>query len=428
MLRLSKSADLKSDFIWTLTGNGVYSVSQWAILMVAAKLGNASQVGEYALAVAISSPIIMLATLQARGVLMSDLQDRYSFASFLSFRIVSLVFAILVIAGIAFVIHATPTYAATILLVALGLAIEFTSDIYHGQMQKLDRMSRIARSLMIKGPISLALFAICFELTGSIAWAAAGLALGRALVLLGYESRIGDWRPGRQISELWNPSAWKQIFWAALPLGAVGALVSLNTNAPRYFIEGHFSKHDLGIYSALFSLISAGSLAIAAMGQTAFVRLAKAHQSGDTGGYFSLLYKLVGFGACLGGAAIFTAAVAGKTLLRVLFRPEYSQHSDLLVWITGLGALTYIASCLGYAMTASSCYRRQVPLFLVTLATTVGASATLIPAFGLIGAALASIVGVIVQIAGSFLVLRNWVSKPGAQLPVLVSSLAKSAS
>src|SRR5690242_4184441 len=81
------------EFRWALSGNIIYSLCQWAFVVVLAKLGSPADVGAYALGLAITSPILMFANFQGRNLIASDVLDEYSFSEHLSFRFFSLAFA-----------------------------------------------------------------------------------------------------------------------------------------------------------------------------------------------------------------------------------------------------------------------------------------------------------------------------------------------
>src|SRR3982750_880645 len=59
---------LRRNFVETLFGNLVYAGCQWGVLVALAKLGNPQVVGVYALALAITSPVMLLSNLQLREV------------------------------------------------------------------------------------------------------------------------------------------------------------------------------------------------------------------------------------------------------------------------------------------------------------------------------------------------------------------------
>jgi Na+-driven multidrug efflux pump len=74
------------------------------------------------------------------------------------------------------------------------------------------------------------------------------------------------------------------------------------------------------------------------------------------------------------------------------------------------GVVAYVASALGYALTAARQIRVQVPMLLVACLTVAGMSYLLVPGHGILGAAWAVGAGFSVQVLGSLGVL--WKSAP----------------
>jgi len=408
MVSLRIDRRLRADFSWVLSGNVIYSACQWGIVLVLAKLGSAEQVGLYALGMAVCSPIVLFANLQVRTLLASDVRDEYRFGQYLAFRFISLALAFLVIAAVAGVTSPDWRHRGIILLVGFAQLLEYLSDTYYGLMQKCDRMDRLSRSLMFKGPLALGALWAAMYLTRNVLWAVVALALGRLFILLVWDSRLGYAR--KVLDHLsarleWRNADMLQLFQLALPLGIISMLVALSTNIPRYFIEGHLGTSDLGIYSAIASLLTAGTLVVSAFGQSIMVPAAKAYAEGDRGKYRAFVLHTILLGAILGAGAIVTAVLFGHFLLIHLFRPEYAAHADIFVWLMIAGTACFLTSGVGYVMTAARVLKPQVPLLLANCATAALVSAWLIPKDGLRGAAEAILVAALVQLAGAALIL-----------------------
>jgi O-antigen/teichoic acid export membrane protein len=266
-------------------------------------------------------------------------------------------------------------------------------------------MDRITISLGLRGPLGLAAMVAGVWATGSVLWGAVALFAARLLVLALYDGTMGSrdfvaCEPAPQRTRREAAARQFSIFWVALPLSSVMLLNSLATNMPRYFIEHHIGTRELGIFSAAASLVSVGNTLINAVGQTVTPRLAKlfAWEGRDAFASFSL--RLLGFGAGLGLCAVACAATLGRWVLALMFRAEYAEHAGLLTALMVAGAIGYLASLLGYAVTAARSFRAQMPLFVVVTIATLIASALLIPAYGLAGAAIASGISSAVQLAG----------------------------
>jgi len=403
---------LRSNFSWTFAGNVVYAGCQWGMLMVLAKLGSPEWVGQFALGLALTAPIIMLTNLQLRAIQATDARREYRFGHYLALRLATTALSFLVIAGIACGYRLET--ALVILAVGLAKAFESMSDVVYGLLQAHERMDRIALSMMIKGPLSLVALGLVVYLTASIAWGALALAGVWGLLLITYDIpngiRLLDGEEG--FGPCWDFLSLARLAWLALPLGIVMMLISLNANIPRYFIERYRGERELGIFAALAYLMVAGNTVVSALGQSASPRLAHYHTQGDGHAFRQLLIKLVGLGAGMGVVALLVALIAGREILTTLYRPEYAQHAELFTWMSVHATTLYLASFLGYGMTAARHFRSQIPLFGLCVITAALGCLWLVPRFGLLGAVWASLAASILQLVGSVAIiafaLRAW--------------------
>jgi len=85
----SNALSLRANFLWTFVGNAVYAACQWGMLVVLAKLGTPEMVGQFALGLAVTAPVLMFFNLQLRAVQSTDSQDEYSFEHYLGLRLVT---------------------------------------------------------------------------------------------------------------------------------------------------------------------------------------------------------------------------------------------------------------------------------------------------------------------------------------------------
>ncbi len=412
---------LRANFTWTFVGNVVYSACQWGMLAVLAKLGTAEMVGQFSLGLAVTAPVVMLTNLQLRAVQATDAQGEYAFDSYLGLRLVMTALALAGIVGVVWVSGFRVETAWIVLVIGLSKAIEAVSDVFYGLFQKHERMDRVAGSLMIRGPLSLAMLGIGVYLTDSALWGTAGLVVAFLLVLVGYDIRsglqilrtasqpggirFGDSAWGMARHRRWKWGTLAGLAWLALPLGVVMMLISLNTNIPGYFIERYLGERALGIFSAMAYLVVAGNQVVVALGNSASPRLARHYAQEDVAAFRALLLKLVGIGALLGLAGILISSVAGREILTVLYRAEYAEYPRVFLWLMGAAAIKYVASFLGYGMTAARYFQAQMPLFAIVAGVTAVTCLWLIPSHGLRGAAMTLAVSAVVQAGGSMAVV-----------------------
>jgi O-antigen/teichoic acid export membrane protein len=417
---------LRWNFSWTFVGNVVYSGCQWLMLVLLAKIGNPEMVGQYGLSMAIAGPVLALSSLQLRAVLTTDVREQIHFGEYLGFRLLTTVLSLVVIAGFAFKYHGGASLV--ILIVGVAQGIEIVSDMYYARMQFDERMDRIAKSMIVRGIFGLAATGAGVYLTGRLIWGVAGLTIARAIVTLAYDVRkrthlrasaVAHRRGMGQTSALaagalrprWSLRAQNELLHTSITLGVIAMLVSLLPNIPRYFIAGSLGERALGIFTATAFLVSTGNLIIMAMGQAAFVRLAKHYAAADIAGFNSLLLKLVGIAATLGLAGVGVSMLFGRILLTLVYRPEYAEHTDLLITMMVAGAFSYVAAMLGSAITSARHFKTQIPVLLAAVASAGLSSLLLVPSRGLLGAALAVVITSTVLCAGQatllWFVLRN---------------------
>ncbi len=398
---------LRSNFSWTFAGNVVYAGCQWGMLMVLAKLGSPEWVGQFALGIALTTPVIMLTNLQLRAIQATDARREYRFGHYLALRLVTTALSLFVIAGIACGYRLGT--ALVILAVGLAKAFESLSDVVYGLLQAHERMDRIALSMMIKGPLSLVALGTMVYFTGSLVWGALAVAGVWGLLLIAYDipNGIRSLDQGDTLRPCWDLPALARLAWLALPLGIVMMLISLNANIPRYFIDHYWGERELGIFAALAYLMVAGNTVVAAMGQSASPRLAGCYAEGNARAFRRLLVKLVGLGAGLGIVGLLVALIAGRFILTLLYKPEYAEHADLFAWLTTAAAVSYVASLMGYGITAARCFRPQLPLFGFCGAVSALACLVLVPRIGLKGAVWAVLASLIVQMAGTAAIMNH---------------------
>ena len=395
---------MRSDFAWTLAGNAFYAASQWAILSMAAKLGGAEMLGRYALVVALTMPVVMLAHLNLRAVLATDMERRHSFGDYVAARLTASAIGLAAVGCQAAASGGARGLAAMILLAGVAQSSEAVSDLYYGALQRRGEMATIGRSMMARGALSVAAFGVTLYGTGDLTWSLAAMAAARVAVLLAYD------RPRGSAGESFARSGARgvmQVLRTAAPLGIVLLLVSLNTNLPRYAIERFLGTKELGAFAAVAAFMTVGSTVMNALGQSSTPRLARYVSARETGKFLRSAIGLAGAGFGLGLAGAGVAAAIGPAVLRLVYGRQFDAYGGLLVGVMGAAALGYAGIALGFAITAARAFDAQAPLFCLVAATCGGASWVLAPKYGLWGAVIALSLAALVQISGEALLLRR---------------------
>ena len=399
----------------SLVGNVVYSACQAGLLIALARLGDATMVGQYALGLAVTGPVMLLSSLQLRSVQATDAANNNHFSEYLALRLTTSAAALCIIALSAAIVAHSLAGAAVILLVGALKNADAVSDVYRGLMQQAERMERVAVSMVLRGLVSLVPLALALMLglglvAGLIIAIVAGLLVWAfwdvrsARLLLGESGAAKNWLG---VTPRFAAARLVKLARTALPLGLVAMLLSLNSYAPQYAVSQLAGTAELGVFAALLYVAMATRVVIGAVGQSASPRLAKLYEAGAASAFRALHRQLFLFAAGVGALAIGAALLVGKPFLLHVFGAEYAAHARLLVELTIVSFISHVVSVQGYTVTATRSFNAQFPVAAIVAATTIATAFALVPHYGAHGAGAAILAGSIVQGTGYTLLLRR---------------------
>ncbi len=401
---------LRSNVRWNLIGNMVYAFGQWLQLVIVARMGGPAAVGAYAFALALTAPVMMLASLCLRFMQASDARRAYAFREYLGLRSATTAAAVMAIALIAWGTGAGRAGWAVLLPISVMRAADAISDVYYGVWQQHERMGVIAGGLMLNAVSSAALMTLAAVLGGGVPGAAIGSMLGSCAALIFVHLRTWSDAELRRAAAAGSRVAWRRLVQLAVeaaPLGLSVSLGSFQQNVPRFFLGHYAGEAALGMFAAASQLTNAGDIVTGALGAAASPRLASLRAGGEAGAFRGLTRKLVLVGALLGAAGVTLSALAGRWILEVLYRPEFGSGARTLVVLSAAAGLGFVASLLCYALSSARVFAVQPLLLVVTLIVLIACCAVLVPRYGGEGAALALVVASSVQALLSGLALRR---------------------
>lgn len=398
-------------------GNVVQALSQAALLIALTHFLEPAAVGQFALGLAISGPILVLASLQLRSVQVSDAAHRNHFSEYLGLRLVTSALALAAIAAAAFAFARSAVAIAVIILVGAARVVESVSDVYCGLMQQHERLERVAISSVLRGTLSLLAFTLALWLDGGLLVALCAMVAANLVVWWIWDLRNARLLAPAELMPRFAAGVLPDLARTALPLGVVGMLLSLNAYAPQYALKLLGGEAELGVFAALVYAALAIRVVINAAGQSAAPRLARLYESGEAAAFRALQTRLLVFGLLVGLATVLIAGVFGRDLLRILFGDAYAAEANLFVSLAAISALMHIVSLQGYAVTASRTFSLQLPVSFLTAAGTVAVAWLLIPRYGLPGAAAAMLAGALIQGVGYAVLLRGALRRIAAPSP-----------
>jgi len=374
-------------FIWIFLGKGIYAATQWGILIVLVKLGNPQVVGQYGYALAITAPAVALLNMDLRSLLASDIKDNFSFQEYLSTRMVTICFFLIVTLIIIIVSSFSTKLSLVILCVAMAKAIENISDLLFGFFQKNEKMRIIATSEILKGIFSLIGVTIVYSLTKSLIISLCCVVVSRSVVLYFYDRKqVTAMLCDKKIFFSFDTIVIKRIIVMALPVGVSSLIISFGTNFPRYLIEHYYSEEILGYFVALFYFIAAGDVLFLALRQSTIHRLADYYRI-NTRKFLLLLIQTILIALTIGAIVIIFLFFFSEKLITIIYDENYVKYSDVLIWLMLAGTARYIFGFIFSALIVMRSIRMQMVIICVSTVLGITAAWFFIPNFGLVGAA-----------------------------------------
>lgn len=357
---LYRKLSVRRNFLWVLAGDFIYSLSGWLILILLVKLGSTELVGVYALGVAVCMPVSMLVNLGLTGGLVTDVSSPCRYGRYLALRLLSAAISILVVAVIVFMVDYTPRDRLVVLLVGVSTAIAAVREILLAVMKRNECMSLVGRSQIAAGCSMLAAFAATFWLTRSLPWSVVAICLTRAVVAL-----FHDLPHVRGLARTFDKTDLK-LDWSARPLFALGAttaplalalaLGSLIQNIPRYLLEGYHGADILGYFAAMAAVVAASTRLMGALGTAVTPRLAR-HFLQNRRAYVRLTLQVGLIALSVGGVAILTAHLFGRSILTFLFTGDFANFDREFVLLMVNLTIMLLVSCTNQALVASRAFK-----------------------------------------------------------------------
>lgn len=121
---------------WTFSANVISAAVKWLLLVVIAQILTPIDVGDYALALAIASPITLFANMKLRSLYVTSKEE--DFRSFATVRNIVFACSLVILMGLSFFYDAW----LIVLLVGISKLLDCTSDLLYAVPHKAQEMKK----------------------------------------------------------------------------------------------------------------------------------------------------------------------------------------------------------------------------------------------------------------------------------------------
>ena len=319
---------------FAVIGQIIYVITQLGILSSLTHLRGAEAAGMFGLALAVTTPVFLLVNCGMRTAVAADAEQRFAFSEYTGLRFYSSLAGVLVSVAIGALLADSWIVFATIIVIALTKSVEAFNDVCYGIFDQKQRTDFVARSLVMRGLITLPIF-FAFLLMGLPTPAAfcAQLVVWLSVLLLFDYPRAS----GMSGIAMVRPAIAKDRAWALLkraaPLGGSSFSMAVQTSLPRLIVHHYLGLAALGVFTSVAYFQQAGGLVATAARYSLTARFAKLLSGGQDQETRQLARNMILAALAVCSLGLLIAYFFGSELLHILFGKTFSAYDDLLVLV-----------------------------------------------------------------------------------------------
>lgn len=390
---------LGRNLLWNTIGSLLFYICQAAINLLVVALAGIEAGGVLGVAMTAANVCVSFASYGMRTFQVSDLAGAYADRTYLRSRTLTLAAAWLGCLVFAFANSYSAEQRWVILLFTGYRLVESWSDVWHGYLQRGERMDLVGISFGVRGLVTAGCVVGGLLLSHSLVLTVGLLfALNAAYVLAVDIPLARRYARFGAAADRLGGSVWA-LLAECLPLAVYASLNTAIGSAPRYSCERLLGEEALGYFNSVFVpvlVLQVGAVYLFVPFITRFARLWAGRQRA---GYWKGLRLLLAGLGLLWAAGAAGVALLGRWGLGLLYptRPEVWEYAGLLQPLVVCCVLTVLATALCNLLIIARGMAGLILGNLAGLCAAVLASPPMLTRFGVYGAAYATMAGIGVQ-------------------------------
>lgn len=404
-------------------GSLIYLACQGIVFVLVGRWFGPRALGSLTLAIAVATPIFLLASLQLKQLIAASPNDRYPIRLLISIRLTGAVIAsALSVAAVALVFHHSLN-TLVVLCISVYKAFESLAELTGSLLQKQLGFGLTSVCTALRGLLTLALFVTLRNVNAESLIAPLAMATASAVGFLvvdlpcfyllyrSPESAGHNMCCSNRVPEI------LEIIRRGAPLGLVVLMLSLIPNIPRYIASLAFGDRALGEFGAILFVTSIPAIFVAASVQPILQRQAEHFVAGRLEAYASLTRRFLLIAFFAGFALMIVSVFFGPTVISSLYGETFQNNRTLFVLTSTAAAISLCTTPLGTAVTAAGQHAGQVAVVVLCLVSDAALSITLPPRWGLNGLAASLALTWAICFLGYYILYAKGIIHHGVTIP-----------
>lgn len=391
---MNNASQLRRNVILNTAGNLVFFASQYLLIILVMRFSGAYANGLLSTAMNLANPVLSFACYGMRSFQISDFAPQYSDRTYLRSRYATVLAAGLGCCGFAMAVSYTAEQRIVIFLYTLCRLSEGLVDVWHGYLQKAERMDLVGISFGVRGLASILSFAAGLALTHDLILTLAVMCALNWLYVFCADIPFG--RKAADFSFAGGGTV-QALLLECLPLAVYSFLNSSVGSVVKYYCERICGTEVFGNFNSVFApvqILQVGAAYIFVPFLTWF-----AHWWADREGKQYRRGLLITFAALAalwlcGGIG---AALLGPWAFGLLYGEKILAYMGILQPLVAATIITTLVLILCHLLTIAREMRGLILGNLAGIAASFVLASPMIRAFGATGAAWATVFSRLVQ-------------------------------
>ena len=401
----------KNTFVWTVASGIVYSLQSLVFLMVLTNLVGKSAAGLYSLGIMVANQMLTVGKFSVRNFQVSDINQKYSFDEYYTFRIFTCTIAMFITFGWILFGGYRGKEAIVIICMTVYKMAECMSDLFEGLYQQRFRFDISGKSQFTKDLLMIIIFVAMILLTRDVVIASIVLAVFSMLLVFIIDFPIAGYFAKIKWNFKWKTT--KELIIACVALFISSFFFVYIHNAPKYALTGVGGdiKEILTDFNALFMPVFVVDLFAGFTMRMWLTKMTVFHNDGDYKSFKKAIINQLGVISVITVIAMIGMYFLGGQVLSLIYGIDlhgYEWTNLLLMFSGGLVAIYTLFE------NVIIIYRHQHMSIFINLATAV-VSALVGPPLarwgGIFGATVGYVIANVVRSLGYYIVALYYMLK-----------------
>lgn len=360
-----KKNNLKKSFLWNTLGNSINSFNSLFFLIIVTRINGIKDAGIFTFAFATTAMLYSIALYFGRTFQVTETKKKISDKEFIIHRFISSFFMMIIALIFCLIKCYNSSKFVVFLLLTSFRFLEAISDIYHGILQKNDKLDISGKILFFRCLLNLILFVVIDYIFNNIIFSCISLVISNIIVLIAFEIPFA-----KKFKDGCKHIEQKNIFYL-FKIGfytfGITFIANYLVNAPRYSIDSLMDEK----YQTIFGIIVMPATIILLLNQfilqPVIIILKDYYLKNEKKSFLNLIYKIITATIFIGVISLIVAYFLGIPVLNIIYKINLSKYlPDLLLIIIG-ATLYAISGVISQSLIVLRKTKIQLLIYLVSL-------------------------------------------------------------